>query len=70
MTKITSVGGLFANMSRELSFLRDNILMNDSVLQNSHDFQVRVLLYTLCCISTNWGGQESDIVLVNMHFPR
>ena len=27
-------------MSRKLTFLRDNLLINDSVLQNSHDFKV------------------------------
>lgn len=37
------VGGLFANMSRKLTFLRDNLLINDAVLQNSHDFGVRII---------------------------
>ncbi|ORX33586.1 NAD dependent epimerase/dehydratase family-domain-containing protein, partial [Kockovaella imperatae] len=43
------VGGLFANMSRKLTFLRDNLLINDSVLQNSHDFKVQKLI---SCLST------------------
>jgi hypothetical protein len=38
-----AVGGLFANMSRKLDFLRDNLLINDSVLHNSHEFKVGVL---------------------------
>jgi hypothetical protein len=27
-------------MTRKLTFLRDNLLINDAVLQNSHDFKV------------------------------
>jgi GDP-L-fucose synthase len=34
------VGGLFANMAGNHTFLRENILMNDNVLQNAHDFKV------------------------------
>jgi hypothetical protein len=30
-------------MSRKLTFLRDNLLINDAVLQNSHDFGVRII---------------------------
>ncbi|WOO80175.1 GDP-L-fucose synthase [Vanrija pseudolonga] len=35
------VGGLFANIASQADFLRDNIRINDAVLQNSHDFHVR-----------------------------
>jgi hypothetical protein len=35
-----AVGGLFANMAGNHTFLRENILMNDNVLQNAHDFKV------------------------------
>jgi hypothetical protein len=31
-------------MSQQLSFLRDNMLMNDAVLQNSHDYKVRFVI--------------------------
>jgi len=34
------VGGLFANMSRKHDFLRDNLLINDSVLHNAHEVKV------------------------------
>ncbi|WRT63611.1 uncharacterized protein IL334_000534 [Kwoniella shivajii] len=43
------VGGLFANMSSQHTFLRDNLLMNDSVLQASHESKVNKLV---SCLST------------------
>ncbi|WWC85709.1 uncharacterized protein L201_000575 [Kwoniella dendrophila CBS 6074] len=43
------VGGLFANMSSQQTFLRDNLLMNDSVLQVSHEIRVKKVV---SCLST------------------
>ncbi|WWC66937.1 uncharacterized protein I206_100844 [Kwoniella pini CBS 10737] len=43
------VGGLFANMSSQHTFLRDNLLMNDSVLQISHEVGVSKVV---SCLST------------------
>ncbi|OCF40105.1 hypothetical protein I317_06118 [Kwoniella heveanensis CBS 569] len=43
------VGGLFANMSSQHTFLRDNCLMNDSVLQASHELGVEKVV---SCLST------------------
>ncbi|TIA92746.1 hypothetical protein E3P99_00461 [Wallemia hederae] len=43
------VGGLFANMKYKLDFLRDNMLINDNVLQLSHEFKVDKLI---SCLST------------------
>lgn len=43
------VGGLFANMSRKLTFLRENLLINDAVLETSHEFKVKKVV---SCLST------------------
>ncbi|WVR03347.1 hypothetical protein IAU60_000338 [Kwoniella sp. DSM 27419] len=43
------VGGLFANMSSQHTFLRDNLLMNDSVLQAAHEQGVTKVV---SCLST------------------
>lgn len=43
------VGGLFSNMRRNLDFLRNNLLMNDNVLQNSYKFGVKKVI---SCLST------------------
>ncbi|TFK25450.1 epimerase-domain-containing protein [Coprinopsis marcescibilis] len=43
------VGGLFKNMKYKLSFLRDNILINDNVLSTSKDTQVAKVI---SCLST------------------
>ena len=38
------VGGLFKNMHAPLDMLRHNVLMNDHVLENCHQFNVTVPL--------------------------
>ena len=43
------VGGLFANMSRNCDFFRDNMKMNDNILASSHKHQVKKLV---SCLST------------------
>jgi len=43
------VGGLFKNMKYKLSFLRDNILINDNVLQTSYKANVAKVI---SCLST------------------
>jgi GDP-L-fucose synthase len=43
------VGGLFKNMKCNLTFLRDNILINDNVLNTSCNFKVEKLI---SCLST------------------
>jgi GDP-L-fucose synthase len=43
------VGGLFHNMRANLDFFRDNMLMNDNVLNTSHQFGVRKVV---SCLST------------------
>ncbi|KAI0718563.1 epimerase-domain-containing protein [Cerioporus squamosus] len=43
------VGGLFINMQRKLDFLRDNILINDNVLHNAHEFKCKKVI---SCLST------------------
>jgi len=43
------VGGLFKNMKYKLDFLRDNLLINDNVLHNAHQFGVKKVV---SCLST------------------
>ncbi|XP_012265166.2 probable GDP-L-fucose synthase [Athalia rosae] len=43
------VGGLFHNMSHNLDFLRNNLLMNDNVLQTAHENNVHKVV---SCLST------------------
>ncbi|XP_015123040.1 probable GDP-L-fucose synthase [Diachasma alloeum] len=43
------VGGLFHNMSHNLDFLRNNLLMNDNVLQTAHETNV---VKVVSCLST------------------
>ncbi|KAF7293012.1 Epimerase domain-containing protein [Mycena indigotica] len=43
------VGGLFKNMKYKLTFLRDNMLMNDNILHASHTHQTTKLI---SCLST------------------
>ncbi|KAH7101203.1 epimerase-domain-containing protein [Auriculariales sp. MPI-PUGE-AT-0066] len=43
------VGGLFGNMKYKLSFLRDNILINDNVLHASHEHGTQKVI---SCLST------------------
>lgn len=43
------VGGLFANMRANLTFLRDNILLNDNVLHTSYEHKVEKVI---SCLST------------------
>jgi len=43
------VGGLFRNMKYKLTFLRDNTLINDNVLQTSHETGVKKVI---SCLST------------------
>ena len=43
------VGGLFANMAYKLTFLRDNLLINDNVLQCAHEAGVKK---AVSCLST------------------
>ncbi|KAB5589652.1 GDP-L-fucose synthetase [Ceratobasidium theobromae] len=43
------VGGLFKNMKYKLTFLRDNVRINDNVLETSHQTHVKKLI---SCLST------------------
>ncbi|KAF8607214.1 epimerase-domain-containing protein [Ceratobasidium sp. AG-I] len=43
------VGGLFKNMKYKLTFLRDNVRINDNVLETSHQTRVKKLV---SCLST------------------
>ncbi|KAG9296703.1 hypothetical protein G9A89_001335 [Geosiphon pyriformis] len=43
------VGGLFKNMNYQLDFLRENLLINDNVLQTAHEYKV---LKVVSCLST------------------
>lgn len=43
------VGGLFKNMKYQLDFLRDNIMINDNVLQTSHEMKIKKIV---SCLST------------------
>lgn len=43
------VGGLFANMSANSDFFRNNMKMNDNILELSHKFNVKKLV---SCLST------------------
>lgn len=43
------VGGLFKNMRQKADFYRDNALINDNVINCSHDFNVQKLV---SCLST------------------
>jgi len=44
-----SVGGLYNNMKHNLDFLRDNIMINDNVLQTAFEFGVKKVV---SCLST------------------
>ena len=43
------VGGLFKNMAQEADFFRDNILMNNAIIDVSHQYKVKKLV---ACLST------------------
>ncbi|RSH82205.1 hypothetical protein EHS25_006138 [Saitozyma podzolica] len=43
------VGGLFSNMKYKATFLRDNLLINDNVIELSHQYKVEKLV---SCLST------------------
>ena len=43
------VGGLFKNMSSNASFLRDNLVINDNVLETAHQNHVQKVV---SCLST------------------
>lgn len=53
------VGGLFANMAYKLTFLRDNLLINENVLQCSHEAGAKKVI---SCLST--CGQSRQISTV------
>jgi len=44
-----SVGGLFKNMKYKADMLRDNLLINDNILQCAHDFKIKKMV---SCLST------------------
>jgi len=46
---MATVGGLFKNMKYKLTFLRDNTLINDNVLQTSYETKV---VKVISCLST------------------
>lgn len=43
------VGGLFKNMRQKAELFRDNFLINDNVIHNSHEFKVSKVV---SCLST------------------
>ncbi|TDL27891.1 epimerase-domain-containing protein [Rickenella mellea] len=56
------VGGLFKNMSHNLSFLRDNILINDNVLNTSHKTNVQKVISCLStCVFPDGAGAPPDL---------
>lgn len=56
-------------MQRKLTFLRDNSLINDSILQNSHDFKVYFALSTDVAKLMD-EGEEGRFLPVYMRVPR
>lgn len=65
------VGGLFANMARKSDFLRENLLINDAVLESSHQLGVEKLV---SCLSTcvfpdkvTYPMRETDVHLGPPH---
>ena len=44
------VGGLFANLSQKVEFYRENIIMNDNVMENSRVHNCRLVSYLSTCI--------------------
>lgn len=70
------VGGLFKNMKYKLDFLRDNMLINDNVLETSKVFGVSDLL--IVCTTGILEvtdilvvvGQEGCFLPFHLHFPR
>ncbi|KAI5118941.1 hypothetical protein M0805_006287 [Coniferiporia weirii] len=52
------VGGLFKNMSHNLSFLRDNMLINDNVLHCAHLYQTGKVI---SCLSTCVFADEKAV---------
>lgn len=61
-------------MSRELDFLRDNILVNDSVLQNAHDLGVCPDLGPDSLLGRagliRRIGKKGHFLLVDLYLPR
>ncbi|KAI5119322.1 hypothetical protein M0805_000552 [Coniferiporia weirii] len=52
------VGGLFKNMAHNLTFLRDNMLINDNVLHCSHVHKVEKVI---SCLSTCVFPDEKEV---------
>jgi len=47
------VGGLFRNLKYKVDFYRDNVQMNDNVMECCKDYNVRVLLFLFSCLFTD-----------------
>jgi len=55
------VGGLFKNMAHNLTFLRDNILINDNVLHTAHTHDVQKVISCLSTCVFPDGNAENNI---------
>ena len=66
------VGGLFANMSRKVDFFRENILINDNVMECCRKYNVSIRLrsqhvLTNHCVAL---GPEARVVSFHLYIPR
>lgn len=59
------VGGLFKNMKYKLTFLRDNLLINDSVLDASHRHNAKLISCLSTCIFPD--GASSPLTESKIH---
>lgn len=70
------VGGLFKNMKYKLDFLRENMLINDNVLETSKQYNVSNSNrkggnnVTEAKLGLEPLGQEGRVLFVDLHFPR
>uniref|UniRef100_A0A672NJ28 Tissue specific transplantation antigen P35B n=1 Tax=Sinocyclocheilus grahami TaxID=75366 RepID=A0A672NJ28_SINGR len=65
------VGGLFRNMRQNLDFWRNNVHINDNVLQAAHEFGVvKVVSCLSTCIFPDKTTYPIDETMVNTHTHR
>uniref|UniRef100_A0A5S6QW23 GDP-L-fucose synthase n=1 Tax=Trichuris muris TaxID=70415 RepID=A0A5S6QW23_TRIMR len=64
------VGGLFANLGNNLLFFRQNMAMNDNVLQCAHEYKVgKVLSCTSTCIFPDQTTYPIDETMIHLGPP-
>ena len=69
------VGGLFKNMKYKLDFLRENMLINDNILETSKQYNVSgnnegVGNVTETKLDLGTTGSKGRVLFVDLHLPR